>query len=169
MPCVSCGGPLYKVREGLDKCHFCGQYHGPGGMVSSLKVFPDIDRIREHAVIGRAVVQAPLEVDEPEGLPEDLLIFGNRLTVRLSPTVGYTPEIVEQILKEREEYRKGLLEVFDGKREWQNWFDRTKTKKGLHRHTFMTMIIESLEGLTHPEAVELKIAYEEAMRGGLLG
>ena len=137
--------------------------------MSTLTVFPDIDRIREHAVIGRTTVQPPIEIEEEEGMAEDMLIFINRLTVRLTPTVGYSEDVVEAVLKDRDEYRKGLFDVFTGGKEWTNWFDRTKTKKGLHRHTFMQMIVESLEGLTHPDAVAMKEGYEDAMRGGILG
>jgi hypothetical protein len=107
---------------------------------------------------------------EEEGLSVDILTFIRRLTERLTPAVGYSPEVTAQILETRAEYRKQLEDVFEGKRDFNDWFNKTKTRTGLHKTELMTHIYESLEGLTDPDAVALREGYEQMLSsGGLIG
>jgi len=113
--------------------------------------------------------QASPQPPEDEGISPDIHTFIRRLTEALTPAVGYSPEITKDILATRSEYRKGLYDVFEGDKEWLDWFDRTKTRTGLHRTELMTKIVESLEGLADPDAVALKEGYEQALSAGILG
>ena len=109
------------------------------------------------------------EPPEEEGITPDIHVFIRRLTESLTPAVGYSPEITQDILATRSEYRKSLYDVFEEKSEWLDWFDKTKTRTGLHRMELMQKIVDALEDLADPDAVALREGYEQALSGGLLG
>jgi len=161
--CFVCNGTLMKIKETLYKCLLCGQYQNPDGTPAKLPIFPSIDLVREHAVEGVQMVAVPEVYEEESGMPEDMVKFINRFSTRLTPALGYSPEVTKNILVQREEYRKGLEEVFGGNKDFQAWFDRTKTKTGLHRSVMVNMIYDCLQVLRHPEAVEMSEAYARAM------
>ena len=181
--CFNCGGPLRPTYGGKFVCRFCGQVQEPrkSGLIvpMKLRVFSHQAGVNTYAQVqdwmpGGRVQQVPQgqvgpEPPEEEGIGPDIHVFIRRLTESLTPAVGYSPEITQDILATRAEYRKGLYDVFEGDKEWLDWFDRTKTRTGLHRTELMQKIVDALEGLSDPDAVALKEGYEQALSGGLLG
>ena len=79
-----------------------------------------------------------------------MLTFIRRVAERLAPTTGLNPEAKARCLKVQERFRRELVEVFQGERNFSDWFDRKKTDLGLHHITFMRILYESLEGLKSP-------------------
>lgn len=104
------------------------------------------------------------EMSETNGLSSDMLTFISRVAERLAPTKGLNPEAKARCLKVQEQFRRELVEVFQGKRNFSEWYDQKKTDLGLHHYTFMKILYESLEGLKSPKAQELREQYAQTLR-----
>ena len=182
-PCFHCGGITRPTYGGKFKCRICGQVQEPrkSGIIvpMKLRVFSHPEGVKLYAQTqewmpgGRlkelSQEQVGPEPPEEEGITPDIHVFIRRLTESLTPAVGYSPEITQDILATRSEYRKSLYDVFEEKSEWLDWFDKTKTRTGLHRSELMQKIVDALEDLADPDAVALREGYEQALSGGLLG
>lgn len=155
--CRLCGGPLLKVKERLYICRFCGNYFpdtSPTAPLPSLRVVSEPDKLKD-LIVG-------METQEG-GLSSDMLTFTARVAERLVPTTGLTGDMAQQVQKVQDDIRREFIEVFQGKRNFEKWFNQTKTNLALHPQKFTTILYESLEGLKSPEAQELREGYAQAL------
>ncbi len=171
MNCFACGGPLRTVREGLYRCLFCGQLNEErGGQVlpRKMEVFPRIEKVREAAKEG--VYEMVSSVPSASGIPRDLAIFIRRVAETLTPIKGYEGDrgFVTRALRVRSQFRQELTGVFEGKMKLQEWYDKTRTSLGKRSDEMDEVIYNALDGLSDPEAIDMRMAFEEKMKGGLL-
>ena len=161
MSCYRCGGRIRLVAGGLYKCQLCGVYNqiqGAFSMPSTMRVFTSFDRVKAATIEG-AYEQTKGQPSMGDVAP-DMIEFISRLATRLSPIEGYLPNIQAQQLELRKSYVKQLNDVFDGKMDFQAWFDKTKTKRSLARDDLVKMIYDALEGLQSEEAQSMRAQYE---------
>lgn len=161
--CPSCGSDkILSIRKDLSKCMLCGQYIGPDGFPAKLKIYPSATQVKE---LASAQVEGVSEISEakPFELPSDMITFIDRVAERLAPLTGLDRAAKARALEVQQEIRKELTEVFQGKSEFNKWYDKTKTKFGLHSQTFVSIIYECLQGLNSPEAQELQQQYAQAL------
>lgn len=97
-------------------------------------------------------------------LSDDMETFVWRVAERLTPLDGLDLEGRRRALKIREQFRKELARVFLGKEDYNAWFDRTRTKLGLHLIQFVRILHECLEGLRSEGAKSLRAEYEAALK-----
>lgn len=167
MECPICGGASRWIYSNLYKCYFCEMYFNDtseGVLPQRLEAFTSIDKVREYAVAG--ISEEVKSVPSEEGIHPEMAVFIRRLSESLTPIYQDYPKNVQlDILRTRAEYRDQLTEVIEGKRDAQEWFDRTKTRTGLHRRELIQKIVDSLEGLTNPEAVAMREEYRQVLAG----
>ena len=159
--CYRCGGRIRVVAGGLYKCQMCGAYNqiqGAFSMPSTMRVFTSFDRVKAATIEG-AYEQTKGQPSMGDVAP-DMVEFISRLATTLSPIEGYTPDIQGKQLELRKSYVKQLNDVFDGKMDFQAWFDKTKTKRSLARDDLIKMIYDALEGLQSEEAQGMRAQYE---------
>jgi len=157
--CRVCGGQVAKVEEGFFKCQLCGQYfrESPTGPFPRYEVVSTLERLTAH--------EAGVETAAGgEGLSADMLIFITRVAERLAPTIGLDEESAARARQVQEQFRRELVDVFQGKGSFNKWFDKTRTNLGLHTIEFMRILHESLEGLRSDEAKELREEYGQALQ-----
>ena len=169
--CFACGGPLRTVREGLYRCLFCGQLNEErGGLVlpRRMEVFPRIEQVREAAKEG--VYEMVSSVPSESGIPRDMAIFIRRLAEALTPIKGYEEDrgFVSRVLRVRGQFRRELTGVFEGKMKLQDWYDKTRASLGKRGDEMDEIIYNALEGLSDPEAIDMRMAFEEKMKGSLM-
>ena len=170
--CFSCGGPLRQIGPGLYRCYICRQLNEvrEGVMLPrAMEVYPRIEQVREAAVEGvyEMVAAAPSE----SGLHPDMVKFVRRLSEILTPLKGYEDDrgFVTRALKVRSQFKQELTDVFMGKRKLQEWYDSTRTSLGMRDDQMDKVIYDALEGLSSPEAIEMRMSFEDKLRGGVLG
>lgn len=171
MECFSCGGPLRTVREGLYRCLFCGQLNEErGGQIlpRKMEVFPRIERVREAAKEG--VYEMVSSVPSESGIPRDMAIFIRRVAEVLTPLKGYEGDrgFVTRALRVRSQFRQELTGVFEGKMKLQDWYDKTRTSLGKRVDEMDEIIYNALEGLSDPEAIDMRMEFEQKLKGGLM-
>jgi len=157
--CKFCGGVILEVSPGFFKCvGLCGQYvrENPRGPLPKLEVVSTLERLTAH--------EAGVETTGGEGLSADMLIFITRVAEGIAPTTGLDEESAARARKVQEQFRRELVDVFQGRGSFNKWFDRTKTNLGLHSQKFMKILYESLEGLRSDEAKELRQQYGQAIQ-----
>lgn len=98
-----------------------------------------------------------------EELEPDMKTFAKRISEKLASTEGLPPDGVERALKVQKEIQTDLRDVFLGKKDYNQWFDRTKTKFGLHPYTFTTILVKCLEGLQSIDAQALRADYQGSL------
>jgi hypothetical protein len=168
--CFSCGGPLRTVREGLYRCLYCGQLNEErDGQVlpRRMEVFPRIEQVRE--AVREGVHEMAASAPSEGGLHTDMIMFMNRVVEKLIPIEGYNSDIKVKLLKTRSDIKKDLVNVFEGKMKFEDWYHKMKTNLGKGSTELDEIIYSSLEGLRHPEAIELRNAFEQKLQKGLLG
>lgn len=171
--CWFCGGLTHWIGGNLYKCYTCEQLtedRKDGTFVApQLKVFPRIERVRAAATEGMREVT--MAVPSEQGLDREMVTFISRVASALTSTKGYEddPEVLSRIMTVRQQYRQALTEVFEGKTEFQAWYDKTKTATGMHPTDFNRMLYDALEGLTSEEAIEMRKGYEALLKGSQLG
>jgi len=149
MPCPTCGSPL--IREGnLFKCPICGLLYLPKQNKPLLKNYAKL-----------TIQTQPAKTEEE--LTSDQIIFINRVAQALAPTIGLTGEAYKRCRKIQEQYREELRQVFQGKKDFNEWFNQKRTERGLHLYTFTKMIHDCLDGLDSPEARSLREQYAETI------
>ena len=113
------------------------------------------------------VSKSPFSTEETEKgeeqLSRDMLVFSYRVAERLTSLDGLGPEARDRALKIRETYRQQLQNVFLGREDFQDWFTRTRTERGLHLIDFTKILYESLQGLRSPETRALREQYAETL------
>jgi hypothetical protein len=168
--CYKCGGPIREVSGSLYKCQMCGAYNSfkiGSTIPSTYKVFTSFDRVKAMSIEG---VYEQTKGQPGKGSADpDMIEFIQRLATKLTPIEGYTPEIQVQQLEARKDFVKQLNEVFDGNRTWDDWFNRTRTKKSLHRDDLSRMVFDSLEGLNGEGAREMRAQYEAVLNQNAFG
>lgn len=148
--CSACGSPL--IREsGLLKCPVCGLLYRIGQTKPLLQNYAKIKQIN-----------VPIAETEEQLMP-DQLVFINRLAQALAPTTGLMNESYKRALKVQQQYREELRQVFLGKKDFNKWFDQTRSDRGIHIYNFSKIIYECLEGLTSPEAQSMREQYAAAI------
>jgi len=161
--CPSCGSDkILNIREDLSKCMLCGQYIGPDGFPSKLKVFPSARQVKELASTPLEGISEVVEEKTLE-LHGDMITFIGRVAERLAPLTGLDQSAKLRALEVQKEIRNELTEVFQGKKDFNKWYDKTKTQFGLHSQTFMSILHDSLEGLKSTEAQELQQQYAQTL------
>lgn len=100
---------------------------------------------------------------ESEELEPDMIIFAQRIAEKLASTEGLPPDGVERALKVQKEIENDLRDVFIDKKDYNQWFDRTKTQFGLHPYKFTTILMECLEGLQSVDAQALRSDYQQSL------
>ncbi len=170
--CFSCGGPLRQVGENLYRCYLCRQLNEErkGTILPPvMKVYPRIEQVREAAIEGRyeMVAAAPSE----KGLEPDMATFVRRISEILTPLKGYEDDrgFVSRALKVRNQFKQELTDVFMGKGKLMEWYDATRTSLGMRDDQMDKVIYDALEGLSSPEAIEMRMSFEDKLRGGVLG
>ena len=171
MECFSCGGPLRVVREGLYRCLYCGQLNEErGGQIlpRKMEVFPRIEKVREAAKEG--VYEMVSSVPSESGIPRDMAIFIRRVAEVLTPLKGYEEDrgFVTRALRVRGQFRQELTSVFEGKRPFLAWYDATRTSLGKRSDEMDEIIYNALEGLSDPEAVDMRMEFEQKLKGSLM-
>lgn len=166
--CYKCGGPIREVVGTLHKCQMCGAYisvRGGFAIPRSFSVFTSFDRVKAAAIEGAyEATKGQPNIGEIE---PDMIEFISRLATALAPIEGYTPAVQAQQLELRKDYVKQLNNVFDGKMDFQDWFNKTKTKRSLHREVLSKMIYDALEGLQSDGAREMRAQYESVLTQSL--
>ena len=167
--CFACGGPLRLVREGLYRCYVCGQLNQDrGGRVlpPTMKVYPSVEGIREAAAEGvrEEAVTAPM------GLSHDITVFIQRVVEALTPIKGYEDDrgFVVRALRVRQKFRDELTDVFKGKRKFKEWYNSTGSDLGKSERDMDEIIYNALEGLSEPEAIDMRNMFEHKLTGGLI-
>jgi len=155
------------INEGLAKCLICGAYltpnpTGPPHFYRN-EVMTRPDEIKEIATIPLVNFSEMNEPKKPSVLPADMIIFIGRVAERLAPLTGLDQTAKARALEIQTEIRNELTDVFQGKKDFNKWYDETKTKFGLHNQTFVSMLYESLQGLSSPEAQELQQQYAQSL------
>jgi len=153
--CTACGSPLERTDSGLLKCTVCGLNY-PSGRTKTPLLDPYVKR---NPILP--------QIESEEELTSDMTTFITRLAQNLAPTEGLSEDAVPRALKVQERYRKELRNVFLGKEDFNKWFDKTRTERGLHMLTFTKMIHDCLTGLKSPEAKSMREEYAQAL--GRLG
>jgi len=149
--CNACGSPLEKTSTGSYKCTVCGlNYPNPRAKTPLLDPY-----VKKNPAL------PPIESEEE--LTSDMTTFINRLAQKLAPTEGLPADAVPRALKVQERYRKELRNVFLGKGDFNEWFNKTRTERGLHMVTFTQMIHDSLTGLKSPEAQSMREEYAQTI------
>ena len=168
--CFACGGPLRLVREDLYRCYICGQLNEERGgqlLPPTMKVYPSVESVREAAIEGlkETTMSAPSE----GGLHSDMIMFINRVSEKLIPTEGYRSDIKVKLLKSQGDIKRDLIKVFEEKMKFDDWYGKMRTNLGKNSLEMDEMIYAALEGLRHPEAIELRNMFEQKLQKGLLG
>ena len=169
--CFACGGPLRTVREGLYRCLFCGQLNEErGGLVlpRKMEVFPRIEQVREAAKEG--VYEMASSVPSESGIPRDMAVFIRRVAEALTPLKGYEEDrgFVVRALRVRSQFRRELTEFLEGKTKFQDWYDKTRTALGKRSDDMDEIIYNALEGLSDPGAIEMRMEFEQKLKGSLM-
>ena len=169
--CFVCGGPLRVIREGLFRCYICGQLQELRGLrvvPVRMRVYPSIDEVRASAIESNR--EQAVEAHSDEGLSRDMVAFINRVAEALTPIAGYEGDraFVSRALKVRNQFKRELVEVFEGKRKFQDWYNSTRTGLGKNEREMDEIIYEALSGLSDPDAVSMREAFEEKLRGRLI-
>jgi len=134
-----------------------------------MEVYPRIEQVREAAVEG--VYEMTAAVPSESGLHPDMVKFVRKVSEILTPLKGYEDDrgFVTRALKVRTQFKRELTEVFEGKRKFQEWYDGTRTGLGMREDQMDRVMYDALEGLSSPEAIEMRMSYEDKIRGGGLG
>ena len=170
--CFACDGRLRQIGENLYRCYICGQLNEEREetiLPPVMKVYPRIEQVREAAIEGRyeMIAAAPSE----KGLEPDMVTFVRRISEILTPLKGYEDDrgFVSRALKVRNQFKRELTDVFMGKGKLMEWYDTTRTSLGMRDDQMDRVMYDALEGLTHPEAIEMRMSFEDKLRGGVLG
>lgn len=150
------------VREGLWKCYLCGQYMEERNKVlvpKRMEVYPRLDRVKEAAVEGSYELSVPSKTI----LSSDMVTFIRRISEALTPLKGYenNREVVARALKVRSDIKADLTEVFEGGKQFDDWFTETRQNLNLHPIELSQIIYDCLKGLNSEEAKQLRGAYEQ--------
>jgi len=167
-PNPSCGSDkIMVIKEGLAKCLICGTYLTPATSKKPTRFYRNEVMTRPDEI--KDIASIPLEKfseDETKKtpvIPADMIIFIGRVAEKLAPLTGLDSTGKERALEVQKEIRKELMDVFQGNKDFNKWYDETKTKFGLHHQTFVSMLYESLQGLSSPEAQELQQQYAQTL------
>lgn len=179
MACPLCGHRVLPVEEGVYKCQFCDTYlRDKNGVLVpySHTVTPytrvlreklrSEDRVPER--VEREVVVEETGPDAPfgAGLDKDMVVFIRRTAEALTPVKGYEHDeaFKRRTFKVREQFIHELTDCFTGKGDFDKWFDSTKTSLGKHPSEMTQIMIDALEGLKNPEAVQMRNSLGAALQ-----
>lgn len=139
--CRACGNPLIQVIENrLYRCSVCGLYQ----------------RVRDQtSVLPLAFGGQELEKTElgQGGIPAEMKLFIERVAAKLMPGDS----------RQREKIQQGLEDCMLGKRTFNDWFNNTGVDCGIQSYNLLKILREALDGLTSPQANELRKEYQMAM------
>jgi len=155
------------INEGLAKCLICGTYLTPATSKKPTHFYRNEVMTRPDEI--KDIASMPLqrfsedETKKKPVLPADMILFIGRVAEKLAPLTGLDSTAKERALEVQKEIRNELTDVFQGNKDFNKWYDETKTKFGLHNQTFVSMLYESLQGLSSPEAQELQQQYAQSL------
>ena len=173
--CPSDGSRVFSVGENLYKCVLCDRYfrEKDGNLVPyALRVYPYGGDVRERLeVVGLGAPSKEEETTEPSApfgdeLDGDMVIFIRRVAEALTPVKGYERDesFKRRAFRVREQFIGELTDCLTGKRDFNKWFDATKTSLGKHPSEMTQIMYNALEGLKSPEAMQMQNAFGAAMK-----
>jgi hypothetical protein len=172
--CFSCGSSyLLEVEPGIYRCQICGQLNEvrPSGQIlpRRMEVYPRIEYVREAAKEG--LYEMTQAVPSESGIPTDMRIYINRVAEALTPLKGHEEDraFVARALKVRSQFRRELTEIFEGKGDFDKWYNETASNLGIQDKVMAKMMFDSLEGLKSPEAKQLRDMYGQIMQRSAFG
>lgn len=133
-----------------------------------MEVYPRIEQVREAAKEG--VYEMVQAVPSESGISSEMRIFINRVSEVLTPIKGYENDrgFVARALKVRSQFKKEFISVLEGKRKFQEWYDTTRISLGMREDQMDEIIYNALEGLTEPDAVNMRNMFEQKLTGRLI-
>jgi hypothetical protein len=102
--------------------------------------------------------------EETEELSRGVFTFIYRVAERLTPLDGLSQEARSRALKVRAQFQRELTDVFLGKADFNQWFNKIKTQHGLRAIELIQILYDATEGLTDPEARKLRAEYEATLK-----
>lgn len=148
--CPTCGSTLKRDPSGLFKCGVCGFNYKPGQTTPLLQSYVPKRQITP-------ANQNPSDVDQTT--------FINRIIDKIVPLhADYTSPVKKKLSAVRQQYRQGLIDVFNGKGTFDKWFEKTRRTLGFHAVDLTRIIYESLEGLTSTEARQMRQQWAQALQ-----
>jgi hypothetical protein len=89
------------------------------------------------------------EPEKPTSITGEMKVFAERVIYALcAPDKGYAPVIVREV--------KGIYEVLDGRKEFDEWFTKVRQALGLKNYQLAKVLYDCLEGLKSMEATQLR-------------
>ena len=179
--CPFDGYRVVEIGDGLYKCMYCNNYlrEKDGVLVPyAMKAYPYDRDVRESLVVkglGRRARPESAKTSRGEGIPfrgglsQDMVIFIGRVANALIPLEGYNQETRLKLLNTQNKIKRDLTRVFEGKRDFQKWYDQTRTNFSKRNIEMMQILYDAAEGLESQEAKELRNAYARAMDRGPFG
>jgi len=131
-----------------------------------MEVYPRIEQVREAAVEG--VYEGTKATPSEGGLNPDMVTFVNRTIETLIPI--YPEDRREERLRAlnvRGQFKRELVEVLEGKRKFQDWYDATRQSLNKRSDQMDEIIYNALGGLSDRDAIELRNMFEQKIRGGV--
>jgi len=131
-----------------------------------MEVFPRIEKVREAAKEG--VYEMVSSVPSESDISRDIAIFIGRVVEALTPIKGHEEdrEFVTRALRVRSRFRDELTDVFKGKRKFKEWYNLTGSDLGKSERDMDEIIYNALEGLSEPEAIDMRMGFEQKLTGG---
>ncbi len=174
LTCPFDGYTVIEIGDNLYKCIFCEMPLTKKGveLVPYRNVVYPYDReVRDRLRIGDRAPEVVVKETEPDapfgaGLDKDMVIFIRRTAEALTPITGYEHDegFKRRAFKVRDTFIHELTDCFTGKRDFDKWFDSTKTSLGKHPSEMTQIMIDALEGLKNPEAVQMRNSLGAALQ-----
>ena len=174
--CPFDGYPVNEIGENLYKCIFCDMRltMKEGALVPYRNVAYPYDRVvRDRLKVGDRVPEAVAQETEPvpdvpfgDGLDQEMTVFVRRAAEALTPVEGYEDDeaFKQRAFKVRETFIQELTDCLTGKRDFDEWFDATKTSLGKHPTEMARIMYNALEGLSSPEAIQFQAGFAAALK-----
>jgi hypothetical protein len=113
----------------------------------------DVSRLRRTASSSKFA-----STSSETGFSSEILTFIERVADKLTNPKGLplTPEQQARVDKVKEQIRKDLLDVLEGRKDLAEWFTTTRQNFNLKSYELAEIIYQSLEGLRSKEAQDLR-------------
>ena len=136
-------------------------------------VYPYDGVVRDRLRVGDRAPEAVVQETEPvpdvpfgDGLDKDMTIFVRRVAEALTPVEGYEHDeaFKQRAFKVRETFIQELTDCFTGKKDFDTWYDATKTSLGMHPTEMARVMYNALDGLSSPEAIQFQAGFAAALK-----
>jgi hypothetical protein len=148
--CPTCRSPLKRDPTGLLRCNICGFVYKPGQTTPLLQGY---------------IPKRQIRASNKDNGDVDQTTFIDRVIDRIIPLhQDYTPEAKRKLTNVRHQYRQGIKDVFNGKKSFNKWYEKTRKTLGIHEIDLTRILYESLEGLTSVEARQMREQWGQALQ-----